>query len=432
MRNGVLYYRGKKMKRISLYPALAVTILLAAIWVPGKMNSDDWTAWRGPNGNGISTETRWNPRALTIPRIVWKRNVGKGHSTVAVKGNYLYTMGNKDITSGETPLYKDIVVCLDNRTGKKIWRYAYPCDRGNFPGPMSTPLVDGSRLYTVSREGDLFCLNALNGKMMWKINMITDGLTQSPDWGFAFSPVIEGNLLILNAGESGAALNKKNGRVIWKSAPEQGGLATPVLFNFGEKRLAAIQGHDTLHIVDIKTGEVQWATKWKSYADPILFNQNLIYLSASRIHTTSCALLKIMGGELEVLWRNKKRNSAFQSWVILNGHGYGFKRSGKQYLQCIEIKTGKEKWAKQVPAGGSLMASNGKLIILCGEGDLIIAEASPKGYKEISSAKLFKIRHWRSYRRGDVNCCWATPVLSNGRIYCRNTYGELICVDMNY
>jgi outer membrane protein assembly factor BamB len=339
-------------------------------------------------------------------------------------------MGNRTITSGKTTIYKDIVICLDNRTGKEIWLYAYSCDRRDYPGPMSTPVVDGSRLYTISRKGHLFCFNALNGKMMWKKNMITDGLTQSPDWDFAFSPVIEGDLLILNVGKSGVVLNKKNGKVIWKSAPEQGGLATPVLFNFGEKRLAAIQGHDTIHIVDIKTGKVQWTIKWKSYADPIFFNSNLIYLSASRSHTTSCALLKITNGELEVLWCNKKRNSAFQSWVILNGYGYGFKRSSKQYLQCIEIKTGKEKWAKQVVNWGSLMASNGKLIILYGEGDLVIAEASPGGYKEISRVKLFKIQNWRSYRRRHVNCCWTAPVLSNRRIYCRDTYGDLICVDM--
>jgi len=411
---------------------LNFSVILALFCVfSGTAFGDDWTAWRGPNANGISTETGWNPKALTTPKIVWKRNVGKGHSAVAIKGNYLYTMGNKAFTSGKTIRYEDIVICLDNRTGKKIWLYAYSCDKGVYPGPMSTPVVDGSRLYTISRKGHLFCFSALNGKIMWKKNIITDGLVQLSGEEFAFSPVIEGDLLILNVGKSGVALNKKNGKVIWKSTPEKGGLATPILFNFGKKRLAAIQGDDTIHIVDLKKGKVQWTIKWKSYADPIFFNQNLIYLSASRSRTVKgCALLKITKGKLEVLWRNKKYNTAFQSWVILNGHGYGFKRSNKQYLQCIEIKTGEEKWAKEVDAGGSLIGSNGKLIILYGQGNLAIAEVSPRGYTEISSAKLFKIQHWRSYPKGDVNCCWIAPVLSNGRIYCRNTYGELICVDM--
>jgi len=418
-----------KNKSFAFFSLLVILILF---WVfSGTTFGDDWTAWRGPNTNGISTETGWNPRALTTPKIVWKTNVGKGHSSVAVKGNYLYTMGNNPITSGNTTIDKDIVICLDNRTGKKIWLYAYPCDRGVYPGPMSTPVVDGTCLYTISRKGHLFCFNALNGKVVWKKNIITDGLSQSLNSEFSFSPVIEGNMLLLNLNTSGVVLNKKNGKVIWKSSPGEGGIATPILFNFGGKRLAVIQGKDTIHIVDINTGEVWRTFEWKSFADPILFNQDLIYLSASRSLTKkSCALIKIRNWELEVLWYEKYKNTAFQSWVILNGYGYGFKRSDKQYLQCIEIMTGKQKWEHQVVDWGSLMAANGKLIILYGQGDLSIAEASSVGYKEISSAKLFDIGHWRSYQKGDVNCCWTAPVLSNGRIYCRNTYGDLVCVDM--
>ena len=409
-----------------------LTVIIALFCVfSGASLGDDWTAWRGPNGNGISTETGWNPRALITPKIVWKANVAKGHSTVAVKGNYLYTIGNRAIPSGKTTLYEDIVFCIDTRTGKEIWQYAYSCHKGRWPGPRSTPVLDNSRLYTVSQEGHLFCFNALNGQIMWKKNVIVFGLAENSEWGFSYSPVIEGNMLILNAGKSGIALNKKNGKVIWKSVPEKGGLGTPILFNFGEKRLAAIQGDDTIHTVDVKTGEVQWSFKWKSYADPIVFNKNLVYLSASRARTTrGCALLKMTNGEPEVLWHNKKNNTAFQSWVILNGYGYGFKRSNKNHIQCIEIKTGEEKWTKEMEDWGALTAANGKLIILEGDGNLIIAEASPGGYKEISSAKLFKMEDWRAHRDDNINVCWTDPILSNGRIYCRNTYGDLVCVDM--
>ena len=79
---------------------------------------------------------------------------------------------------------------------------------------------------------------------------------------------------------------------------------------------------------------------------------------------------------------------------------------------------------------GALTAANGKLIILEGDGNLIIAEASPGGYKEISRAKLFKMEDWRAHRDDNINVCWTDPILSNGRIYCRNTYGDLVCVDM--
>jgi len=418
----------KDFKPIALLITLVLVFMLSSTLFAG-----DWPYWRGINGNGISTETGWNPKALTNPNIVWKTNVGKGHSTVAIKGNYLYTMGNQAITSGKETMHEDVVYCIDIRTGKEIWRYAYPCQEGRFPGPRSTPVIDGSSLYTISQEGHLFCFNALNGMVTWKRNILSEGLTKVSDWGFSFSPVIEGDLLILNAGKSGIALNKKNGKVVWKSAPEKGGLASPVLFDFDGKRMAAIVGSNTLHTVDVKTGKVQWSYEWSSHADPIVFNNDLIYLSAGMARTKrGRALLKMKtnNSEPEVLWYHNNPNYAFQSWIILNGYAYGFRRSNKEFLQCIDLKTGEEKWNKDMGDWGSLMAADGKLIILDGDGDLVIAEASPDVYKEISSAKVIRMKNWQSYPRDDPNACWTAPVLSNGRIYCRNTYGDLVSVDV--
>ena len=417
-------------KKAFTLTGLSITLVLVFI-LSGITFAADWPSWRGPNGNGISTETGWNPNALTNPKIIWKANVGKGHSCVAVKGNYLYTMGNNAITSGKDAIHEDVIYCIDNRTGKEIWRYAYPCKEGRFPGPRSTPVTDGSSLYTISQEGHLFCFNAKNGMVRWTRNVLTEGLAKLSDWGFSFSAVIEGDMLILNAGKSGIVLNKKNGKVIWKSAPEKGGLGTPVLFNFGEKRLAAIQGSDTLHIVDVKTGDVHWSYKWSSYADPIVFNKNLMYLSAGTARTKrGRALLKIKNGEPEELWYHKNTNYAFQSYVILDGYAYGFRSANKGFFQCIDIKTGEEKWNKNSGDYGGLMAADGKLITLKGDGSLAIVEASPEVYKEISSAKVIKMKDMQSYPRDLPNVCWTAPVLSNGHIYCRNTYGDLVCVEM--
>jgi outer membrane protein assembly factor BamB len=254
-------------------------------------------------------------------------------------------------------------------------------------------------------------------------------LTKSSDWGFSFSAVIEGDMLILNAGKSGIALNKKNGKVIWKSAPEKCGLGTPVLFNFGEKRLAAIQGDNTIYTIDVKTGEVQWTYKWTSDADPIVFNKNLMYLSAGTARTKrGRALLKIKEGEAEELWFHKNTNYAFQSWIILNGYAYGFRTANKGFFQCVDIKTGEEKWNQNSSDYGGLMAADEKLIVLKGNGILAIVEASSEAYKEISSARVIKMKDMRSYPRDVPNVCWTAPVLSNGHIYCRNTYGDLVCV----
>lgn len=413
-------------------PVKSLAVLLLMCLLAVSAYGSDWEQWRGPHANGISMEKGWNPKALLKGQnIVWKTNVGKGHSTVAVKGNYLYTMGNKAIASGGKTMYEDTVYCLDTRNGKEVWRYSYPCKQDRFPGPRSTPVIDGSRVYTVSLEGHLFCFNAQNGAVIWKRHIIDEGLTKISEWSFSFSPVVEGDMLLLNAGRSGAALNKNTGKTIWQSPTEKCGLAAPVLYNFQGKRLAAIQGSDTIFGVDVKTGHVLWSYKWRSYSDPVMLGDDLMFLSAGRSRTNNgCALLKLKNGEPELLWNNKTGNNAFQSWVVLNGYAYGIKSSNKTYIQCVDIKTGQEKWAHETIEWGSLMAADNKLIILDGDGDLIIAEASPDAYKEISSLKLFKMQHWRSYRGDDINCCWTAPVLANGCIYGRNTYGDLVCVNM--
>jgi outer membrane protein assembly factor BamB len=419
-----------KDKSFTLIKSLVILVLTCLL--AGSAYGADWEQWRGPHANGISMEKGWNPKALLKGQcIAWKANVGKGHSAVAVKGNYLYTMGNKTVSTGGKRMDEDTVYCLDTRTGKEIWRYSYPCSKDRFPGPRSTPVIDGSRVYTVSLKGHLFCFNAKTGAVIWKRHIIDEGLTKLSDWAFCFSPVVEGEMLLLNAGKSGVALNKNTGKTIWKSAPEKCGLAAPILYNFQGKRMAAIQGNDTVFGVEVKTGKVLWSYKWRSFADPIMLGNDLMFLSASRARSErGCVLLKLKNGAPEVLWRNKDNNNAFQSWVVLNGYGYGIKRSNKNYIQCLDIKTGQEKWAKETEDWGSLMAADGKLIILDGDGDLIIAEATPDAYKEISSLKILKMKHWRSYGRDDVNCCWTAPVLANGYIYGRNTFGELVCVNM--
>ena len=171
----------------------------------------DWPRWRGPNADGISLETDWNPEALSNGlNIVWKTNVGVGMSNMAIKGKYLYTMGND---------YKnDTVYCLNVVNGKEIWKYSYP-SRGSGYGTHTTPTIDGKRVYTLSTEGHIHCFTAKNGKVKWTKNIIEEYGVISPQFGFAGSPVIEGDLVIITVNKSGLALDKKTGKMVWISEP---------------------------------------------------------------------------------------------------------------------------------------------------------------------------------------------------------------------
>ena len=390
--------------------------------------SGDWTSWRGPNANGISTEKNWKPEALNgNPNILWETNVGFGHSAVAVKGNFLYTMGNKNIITGAESVFTDFVYCLDANSGKEIWQYSYPCKDRSYPGPRTTPVLDGNYLYTLSWVGDLFCFNAQNGKVIWSRNLVADGLSKKPTWGFSGSPVIENDMLILTAGKAGLALNKKTGKIIWKSELKKCGIPSPVIFTLNGKRIAAISGEKLYYAVDVKTGKVLWSYKWETCNDPVVIDNNLFFSADKK----GSALVAVNNADPKTLWTKKIIANAFQNSIVIDGYAYGFGWvKKKQPFQCIDLKTGDLKWSEDIGMWGALMAANGKLIILKGDGKLAIADASPESYKEITCADVVPMTNNKGIARNKQCFCWTAPVLVNGKIYARNNYGKLVCVDM--
>ena len=180
----------------------------------------EWPAWRGPNGDGTSPETDWNPASLSNPpRVVWSAEVGQGYSSMAVKDGLLYTMGYSD--------GKDTVYCLDSRTGETLWSYSYRSGTGQYPGTRATPAVDDGAVYTLGRRGDLFSFNAKNGKVLWQKNLGRDFGMRSLRRGYSGSPVIEGDLLILNSGAAGMALEKKPAKKFGRAPKMPAGTPRP-------------------------------------------------------------------------------------------------------------------------------------------------------------------------------------------------------------
>jgi len=402
---------------VSVFPIFLCTLILwlgrAGITIS---EAADWPCWRGPNGDGISTESDWNPESLNEHRIVWKTSVGTGYSSVTIKAQHLYTMGNKNNV--------DTVYCLDTATGNEIWHYSYPCRLGLHPGPRATPTIHGKYVYTLSRDGYLFCFNAENGKVRWKKNITSEFNVRPPTWGFAGSPVIEDDVLIINAGVWGIALNKNTGKKVWTSKPGTGGYATPVIYDYKGNRCAAIFGEKALYTVDVETGKLLWSYPWRTdhdanAADPLVVG-NRVFISSN--YGSGCALLEITGKKPKVLWKNRSMNSHFSSFIYLDGYIYGIDghaaNNSRSVLRCLDIKTGDVVWGKTL-GFGSLIAVNDKLILLNYRGDLFIAKASPASYQEVSRARGVLTR-----------TCWTPPVFWNGGIICRNLRGDLIYIDL--
>ncbi|MEA3211885.1 MAG: outer membrane protein assembly factor BamB [Chthoniobacter sp.] len=399
-------------------PALAVAA--AGCWILNFTAHADWLSYRGPSQTGVSLE-----KGLKLqfpadgPKVLWKANVGTGTSSVTVSGDRAYTMGN----SGG----KDRAVCFDVKTGRELWKNEYPLevDKRMFEGgTAATPTIDGTRVYTVSHQGDLFCLDAATGQKVWYKHYQKDLGGRRPQWGFAGSPTIEENLLILDVGARGGstvALNKANGNVVWKSGDDEAGYASPVAATIGGKRTVVMFKASDLVGLDVKDGSELWRTKWKTNYDvnaatPLVVGER-IFISSG--YGAGCALIEISGGRAVEKWRNRNLKAHINSPVFSKGLVYGIddQANANAPLVCLDFATGQTKWSQR-GIGGALIAADGKLIILSELGELIIADESPNGFRATARAQVLPKR------------CWVQPTLANGRLFCRNNDGQLVCLDL--
>ena len=377
----------------------------------------DWPNWRGPNHDGISLEKGWRSQWSGEPKVLWEADVGLGFSSFVVANGRVLTTGHEN--------EKDTIFCLDAATGKKLWSHSYPADLGDKyyeGGTSATPTFDGDRAFHLSRWGDLFCFDAASGKVVWEKNVQKETGAEIPDWGFAGAPLVQGKLLLLNVGKAGLAVDKGSGKIVWKSDNDPAGYSTPYPINRDGKQLAVIGSARAYIAVNVATGSPAWEYEWTTRygvnaADPILSGDSLFISSG---YNKGCTLVRLTGREPQKVWENKALKNQFNSSVLLNGHLYGIDgdQNSRCSLKCLSFADGKERWSEKSIGFGSLMAADGKLIILTDKGEMVIANANPEKYDEISRAQILSGK------------CWSAPVLANSRLYARNSAGRVVCLDV--
>jgi outer membrane protein assembly factor BamB len=395
-------------------PILILTLVLLAM--PAR--AGDWPHWRGPQRNGISTEKGWTDQwPADGPKIAWKAKVGLGFSSFAVVNGRVFTLGHANDA--------DTVFCLEADSGKVLWKHSYPSDLGDKyfeGGTTGTPTVDGDRVFTLGRWGDLFCFEAAGGKIVWSKNVQKETGAPIPDWGFSGSPLVAGDALILNVGDAGLALDKATGRILWKSANKPSGYSTPLPLTLNDSLLAVLGSAQSYVAVNLKTGQEAWRIRWATQygvnaSDPIL-ESGRVFLSTG--YGKGAGLFKPGSGQPENVWTSKVLRNQMNPSILIDGHLYGVDddESKNPSLKCVEFGTGVEKWAQPRFGAGAMSAADGKLIILGDHGELIVAPASPAGFKPSARAQVLGGK------------CWTAPVLANGRIYCRNSRGDVVAVDV--
>ncbi len=379
--------------------------------------AEDWPRFRGPNYDGRSTETSWlHQWSHTGPTIAWSAQVGTGFSACSISNNRLVTIGNhQDV---------DTVYCFDAITGDLLWKHSYPSasDPNEFEGgPTSTPTVDGGVVFVLGRSGDLLAMNLDSGMVQWHRNVATENEIPIPTWGFSGSPLVDGDRLILNVGDAGAAVNKSTGELLWKSESRECGYSSPVpIINQNQKKIILGSGRSYV-CIDPSTGTLHCRQRWLTTfgcnaADPICFN---IQLFLSTGYNRGSLLLDIAADEPAILWQQKQVQNQLSTSILIDQHVYGASgdvASGAS-LVCMEWDSGEVRWKEDSIRVGGLSAAGDRLLVISDCGQLNVVQANPQKFNLLAQSQVIDGK------------CWTAPVLANGHIYCRSADGQVVAID---
>ncbi len=412
--------------------SLFIALPLAADDAP-RQGKHDWPRWRGPNNDGVSTETgllkEW-PKGG--PRIVWvAKGVGRGYSSVAVAGGRVFTLGDH---KGDCSVF-----ALDETNGKELWATHIAPGQGD--GPRCTPTVDADRVYALSRQGKLACLGAAKGDVKWRKDYKKDlGGRMMSGWDYSESPLVDGDRLICTPGGDGAALvalNKYTGELIWKAPlPKTGGsgYASIVIAEVGGIRqyITLLGRSGGIVGVDARDGRLLWrynkmANGTANIPTPIVHG-DLVFASTG--YGAGSALLKMVPdgqGGIAIEEQYFLRGDTLQNHhggvvrvgeYVYGGHGHN---DGQPF--CLNLKTGEFAW-EPVPGAGSgsaaVVYADGNLYFRYQNGVMALVEATPQAYRLKSSFTLPRYVGTPS---------WPHPVVANGCLFIRGN-DVVVCYDV--
>lgn len=425
------------MKRLSII-AVALAILGAAAFVTFRRDHapeatialpgpNDWPHWRGPSRDDVSKETRllkqWPEGG---PKLLWlSREAGIGYSGPAIVNGRLFTAGADEKT--------EYLYCFDAASGEKLWTTAigdlYKNDWGN--GPRATPSVDGDRVYMLSGRGDLVCARITNGKIIWQ-QAVRNLETRIPRWGFAESVLVDGDQVVCTPGGSQgtmAAFDKMTGKLRWQSKEITDGAQYSSIIPMeveGERQYVQITKEHVFGVA-AKDGKLLWQHDFpgRTVIPTPVVRSPYVYVSAG--DGSGCMLLKIgPGNAVEKIYQNKTMKNHHGGVVLLGDHLYG--HSDPIGWMCQDFLTGKQVWAERERfKKGPLTYADGRFYCLEEDtGQVVLADLSPDGWKEVSRFKLDP----QTTQRSPSGRIWTHPVVSNGRLYLRDVE-LLFCFDVN-
>jgi len=384
--------------------------------LPGESrpNRPDWPDWRGPRRDGVS---RHVPAKLPAKvRFAWtQKTTGPGLSGLTVAN------GRVIVADKSADAKHDIWRCLDADTGKEIWRLKYAAE-GKMPytnSPRAAPVVHDGKTYLMGAFGDLHCVASDTGKVLWKKQLIKDFGADLPKWGMTATPLLVDDKLIVNPGAEDAsvvALDRKSGKVLWKSPGSAAAYAAFIFTNFGGRRQAV--GYDTHSLGgwDVNTGKRMWQLVAPEKGDfnvptPIAIADRLLVATENN----GVRLYGFTGNGAKIRPKPQRQFNDLApdmvSPVVYGGMVFG---SHNAHLYCLDANSLKVLWKARDDAYygfTTLIAGNGRVMIVTIDGELLLVAADKSKYKLISRLKVFT---------GEGTEVWSHPALVPGRLYIRS------------
>jgi outer membrane protein assembly factor BamB len=398
----------------------------------------NWPQFRGPDRSDVSRETgllkSWPSGG---PRLLWTySSAGAAFSGPAIVGDRLYSMGQDE--------QNEFVFALDTTKGERVWSTpigsAYSNGYGD--GPRGTPTVDGERIYMLGANGDLVCVEATTGAKNWSVNLMNGDVGgQQPHWGYAESPLVDGDQVICCPGGprgTMAAFEKKTGRLIWHSTDltDGAGYASIVVAEVGGIRQYINTTMQSVAGVAPKNGKLLWRYARDEGPRPFrtaviptpIFHDNSVYVTAG--YQAGCDLLRLSANgdaiTVEKVYDNLNMENKHGGVLRVGEYVYGWTDSRNAWI-CQNFKTGEIVWQNKSLGRGSVTCADGDLYCYAEkDGTTVLVKADPQGWKETGR---FKIPRETSLERKRAGSIWTHPVVANGKLYLRDQ-DLIFCFDV--
>lgn len=417
-----LFRRGRPIWVVPIWVVLCLMVTAS------RCGADDWPQILGPHRNGVVDNGQMGDSLPSRPNVLWRHKVGQGYAGPAVVGRQVFVFHRVEDN--------ERVEAIDRETGAVNWSTDFlAVYRGGFNsdnGPRCVPLVHQGKVIVFGAAGDAHAVDARSGKKQWSRELYADYRANDGYFGAGSTPIAVGDRVLFNVGGPDgaglAALSIADGRTLWTATDEGASYSSPTTVARDGRSLVVFVTRYNAVGVDPATGDVRFRYPFGqrgptvNAATPLTF-ENRLFLTAS--YGIGAVLLKQGDQQVSPIWKNDRSlSSQYNTPIYYRRHLFGIhgrEDVGRGELRCVEAETGRVVWSKRDFGVASLNLVGNQLIALTSEGELVMIQATPEGYNEVSRLTVSR------------NTTRALPAYSDGFVFLRDNRGnagELICLDL--